>query len=674
MTHVRPRPGSLFRRLALALALSLTAAFSFAALVSIGLGSRKLEALAKRDLTAVSYSAHIRVEGYLDARRAEIRLCSESDAMEDVIVVDPHLRVQNLILRLQRMNPQVYADLVVLRGADEVVAATNPRWTGKPFDPTKLALTAAGDGTWVGRGPVRLPGLHEPMLVFARPLRSSILKAQSGWLVAFTRWSEVGRCMADAPIAGGRQGPQAFAILFQGSVPIAGHAEWLEPSGGGELPRHLLRSETDPAHSNAADPDRFDTLVHLSPDFPSAGWRVVVYRDRDSALAMVRLYALGVLLAGLCGLTMAVGAALFTAQGLARRIERLRSGALALQNGQLSHRVLDPVEDELGDLADSFNQMASDMQVALEHLESSHAELLTHQGRLESEVRVRTADLELRNAELREARDLAESANRAKSDFLANMSHELRTPMHGILSFARFGVRDGATAAPERQVESFRQIQECGETLLALLNDLLDLSKLRAARMTFEFSPWSVADLLDLTVDEFRSYYRERELSLTADLDPTLGEVVLDRLRMLQVLRNLISNAAKFTSPGGRVQLSATTCNGGCRITVADSGIGVPAGEEHLIFERFTQASHTSSTGGGTGLGLAICREIVEAHGGRIWAESPAEGGTRIVVELPAGGPQIMPDGESGPLTTPTADAGETLSPRNANERWRRSA
>ena len=239
------------------------------------------------------------------------------------------------------------------------------------------------------------------------------------------------------------------------------------------------------------------------------------------------------------------------------------------------------------------------------------------------------------------ARREAEAAVVAKSNFLANISHELRTPMHGILSFSRFGLRDSKTATREDLHDNFQQINSCGESLLGLLNALLDLSKFNAGRMPFAFSEVDVADLVDVAVDEFRSYYRERELALEVEIPGGLPTVVADRTRVLQVLRNVLSNAAKFTPAHGTVRVIASAHGDLQRIAVEDSGVGIPKGEEEKIFDKFAQASHTSPRTGGTGLGLAICREIVKAHEGRIWAENRETGGTRVVFELPTAGPSI---------------------------------
>lgn len=293
------------------------------------------------------------------------------------------------------------------------------------------------------------------------------------------------------------------------------------------------------------------------------------------------------------------------------------------------------------------------------------------------EVADLVSDFFIQRGKLIEARRAAEAAALAKSNFLANISHELRTPMHGILSFSRFGLRDAEASTRDELRGHFRQINECGESLLALLNSLLDLAKLEAGRMTFSFSDVSLQDVADLALDEFRSFYHECKIELAAELAPDLSPVVADRMRMPQVVRNLVSNAAKFTPIGGVVLVRLAADGDRQRVVVEDSGVGIPAGEEELIFHKFTQASHTSPRTGGTGLGLAICREIVEAHEGRIWAENREGGGARVTFEVPVKGPAAARELEPQRKPTEGTDAPSTdalLPSKTVNDRWRRAA
>jgi len=238
-----------------------------------------------------------------------------------------------------------------------------------------------------------------------------------------------------------------------------------------------------------------------------------------------------------------------------------------------------------------------------------------------------------------EARQATDAAARAKQEFLANISHELRTPMHGIISFSRFGIEDAPRGAREDLLNYFQQIATCGATLLYLLDDLLDLAKFDSGRMKLEFAATPVGDVAREAAQEFTTFYRERHVTLDFQADPELEPIRADRNRLRQVFRNLLSNAAKFTPADGTVVLRVARAENTVRVTVEDSGRGIPESELESVFDRFSQASNHRAGSGGTGLGLPLCRELVQAHGGRIWAENREPSGTRMIFEVPFAGP-----------------------------------
>jgi signal transduction histidine kinase len=242
----------------------------------------------------------------------------------------------------------------------------------------------------------------------------------------------------------------------------------------------------------------------------------------------------------------------------------------------------------------------------------------------------------------------ADSANRAKSEFLANMSHELRTPMHAILSFSEMGAEKVDTATRDDRLRYFTRIRQSGERLLGLLEDLLDLSKLEVGRMDFhmrESNLWEVAKAAAGDMEmEIKSH------SLTFNVIPPEIETTasFDTDKIMQVARNLFSNAIKFTPDGksitvsfGSDSLPAGNGNGtpqsvpAVAMTVKDEGIGIPEDELESVFDKFVESSNTRTGAGGTGLGLAICKEIVTVHGGTIRAEKNPGGGAIIKVVLP---------------------------------------
>ena len=237
--------------------------------------------------------------------------------------------------------------------------------------------------------------------------------------------------------------------------------------------------------------------------------------------------------------------------------------------------------------------------------------------------------------ELLASKNAAEAANRAKSEFVANMSHEMRTPLHGILSFARFGVDEASEGKPSALVNHFENIGRSGERLLDLINNLLDIAKLEAGKMKYEFVPGDLTETVRSVLAEFSSLFRDRGIGPKFSVPENAGSTVYDAQRIGQVVRNLLSNAINFSSEGGTVEVSLSQTESFSLLSVRDEGVGMPESELTAVFEKFVQSSKTKTGAGGTGLGLSICKEIVDAHHGRIWAENHAEGGAVFFVEIP---------------------------------------
>jgi len=254
-----------------------------------------------------------------------------------------------------------------------------------------------------------------------------------------------------------------------------------------------------------------------------------------------------------------------------------------------------------------------------------------------------------REHELLIQREKAELSNRTKSEFLANMSHELRTPMHAILGFSSLGSSKVDTASSEKIASYFSRINESGQRLLGLLNDLLDLSKLEAGRMNFEFSENDLQTTVASTVEELRPLFRDR--LLTIDIEPATVDTVAvyDEEKISQVVRNLLSNAIKF-SPEGRsvmIHYTAATLNlsddqsasaevPAVSVSIWDQGTGIPEDELEIVFDEFVQSSKTEHGAGGTGLGLSISKEIIKRHGGIIKAgNAVGNGGAVFTFILP---------------------------------------
>lgn len=286
------------------------------------------------------------------------------------------------------------------------------------------------------------------------------------------------------------------------------------------------------------------------------------------------------------------------------------------------------------------NQVKAALSRHIEQLLLTKESLLRHNMSLESVVEERTE-------QLRAAKDAADRANSAKSDFLANMSHELRTPLHGVLSFARFGVQRHESADRQKLLKYFSRIESTGQSLLRLLNDLLDLSKLEAGAMTLELEPVDLSVVIAGVAEEFSALAREKSLSLRLSGCEMPPQVWGDREKLAQVFRNLIGNAAKFTPEGGEIHVSWRDADGMAEIDLRDGGPGIPDSEREAIFDKFVQSHATKNGAGGTGLGLSICRQIVALHEGTITAEPVQGKGALIRVKLPRRTPDDPAPAES---------------------------
>ena len=235
------------------------------------------------------------------------------------------------------------------------------------------------------------------------------------------------------------------------------------------------------------------------------------------------------------------------------------------------------------------------------------------------------------------ARDAALRSSQAKSNFLANVSHELRTPLNAILGFSEALGSGIFGRLGERQAEYIGDIHLAGKRLLALINDILDLSKLEAGKMEIREE---LVDLSRVAADaarDLREASRAADVSIELDLAPTLS-VLGDQLRLRQIIDNLLSNAVKFTPPGGLIGVTVKRQpDGGTLIIVTDTGVGIPACDLARVFQPFEQSdSHLARKNQGTGLGLPLVRQLVERHGGTVRMSSETGVGTEVVIELPA--------------------------------------
>jgi signal transduction histidine kinase len=297
-------------------------------------------------------------------------------------------------------------------------------------------------------------------------------------------------------------------------------------------------------------------------------------------------------------------------------VKHLKEVADAISAGELNVRSEIQTADEFEDLSHAFNRMLRN--------------LVSMQDRL----RKVNADLDRKVDELAQANLALYESNRLKGDFLATMSHELRTPLNSILGFGE--VLASAEGLTEKQLRWVGNIRSSGEQLLALINDVLDLAKIEAGKMEVRPSEFSVYDVCEGLLTMFRPLAEKKNIDLRGTLTPGIPLLRQDVVKLQQILSNLLSNAVKFTPEGGRVLLKAEADGNHVVLTVGDTGVGIAADEQELIFEKFRQAGNPlTREHAGTGLGLSIVRELSKLLGGEVTLQSELGRGSTFTVRLP---------------------------------------
>ncbi|MEA5534571.1 hybrid sensor histidine kinase/response regulator [Crocosphaera sp. XPORK-15E] len=352
-------------------------------------------------------------------------------------------------------------------------------------------------------------------------------------------------------------------------------------------------------------------------------WLIITVIPESDFMAEVNANTYRTIILSIAALIISILIGIVISRWLIEPISKLNNAAKNIAQGQWNNTVEIKRNDELGELANSFNLMASQLKESFENLE----------------IKVKERTYELENA-----REKADTANKAKSAFIANMSHELRTPLNAILGFSQLMTRS-QTLSPDNQ-ENATIINRSGEYLLTLINNILDLSKIEAEKITLNPSNFDLYNLLDELDDLFHLRAEKKGLELDFDYTEEVPRYICtDEIKLRQVLINLINNAIKFTNDGGvlvtvnsqeirdNYEAKASTIN--LFFEVKDTGEGIETEEIEQLFEAFTQTKSGIKSQEGTGLGLPISQKFVQLMGGDIRVNSQVGIGTTFCWQIP---------------------------------------
>ena len=399
-----------------------------------------------------------------------------------------------------------------------------------------------------------------------------------------------------------------IAVLVDGNAVVS----TLSGLGSAALPRP---TETDlligPYRSEAVvNGRRYAAIFTLVQSHSNDPQQLVVFLPLAPLEDAQRQIAAAVVAGGLILGALSVLFSYRTARMMTMPLARLASAARRIEEGDLSTSVETGSPYEIGQLERSFGSMAG-------------------------ALRVRDGRNDALFAELRGANVKLEEASRLKSEFIANVSHELRTPMNAILGYTDFLLEGLNGPLTESQSQDLGRVRTAAQSLLGLINGLLDLAKIEAGQMDVQPEHFDVASVAADVVDLLRERAGSKRLTLRSDVDSTLPRAWADPHQIRQILVNLTGNAIKFTA-SGEIVISAAVANDLLDVVVTDTGEGISAEAQAFIFDEFRQADGSSRRRhGGTGLGLAIARRFVWMNGGRIWVDSASGKGSRFHFTLP---------------------------------------
>jgi signal transduction histidine kinase len=389
------------------------------------------------------------------------------------------------------------------------------------------------------------------------------------------------------------------------------------------VPVRSVRSarELDPSFDLLSDSDLSTPAIPSDGSAPPAGLVQMGLTDRQQQTLLRELVWQGII-ATVVIIAMGIGAVVYIARRMTGPLNDLIRVARHVRDGDLSNSVVSRTSDEIGELADVFNQMTTSLR-------RQEAQVAESARILETKVAERTRELQQANIRLQEL-------DRVKTALVSNASHELRTPLTSVKVHVT-NLLDGVTGAlGPRQLENLNRVHANVERLRRLIDELLDLSRLQTGHDKMNLDNVLITDLAHEVLHSLGGLSAEKRLSVTVAFPPTFPRIAADREKLRRVLTNLLHNSIKFTPEGGHIHIEGHhNSPDAITLTVEDSGCGIAAEEVNKVFLPFYRSSAHDSRPPGSGLGLAITKELVELHHGTIWVESLVGQGSRFHIRIP---------------------------------------
>ena len=375
------------------------------------------------------------------------------------------------------------------------------------------------------------------------------------------------------------------------------------------------------------------TQMFLKPSYKISHWTVLLIKAKSDVIAPLAEFRRFFPLFFILIFIVAVWLSLVNIRRNLVPIEALKKGAQRIAQRDFRHHVNIQSGDEFEELGKAFNLASQQLALFQQKNEQARDALIKARDNLEEKVKARTT-------ELAEAKEAAVTASKAKSEFLANMSHELRTPLNHILGFTELVLSKNFGDLSDTQEEFLNDVYGSSHHLLSLINDILDISKVEAGKLELQPSNVNLPDLLENCLIMIKEKALSHSIETVVNANGTPNEIVADERKLKQIMYNLLSNAAKFTPDGGKISVSAqkyrpksedginseSNSQEAIKISVSDTGIGIRHNDLNRVFNPFEQLDSSASRRfQGTGLGLSLSKQLVELHGGKIWAESKGE-------------------------------------------------